>query len=133
MGDRLRYVRLFATRLGWHKLVRHRHVRADGGGPSPIEWFESHAAGDVVFQINCLPVPSAAVFAMRYRICSAWHRFDASNRSLAISESARLCEVLDRNWFSLRESRREFRAKYPQCANYSFRRLRTQGPPFELR
>ncbi len=129
-------LRQFAAMLGWHGLRELRHiVRDDAPGISSgsvIRWYESGSVDEVLLQINVSPYYHAAVYALRYRLCTGWHRFTlyVDTRKVA-PEAAKLELWLHRKWFTTIEKRREFRAKHPECCNYTWRRIRTDGLPHE--
>jgi hypothetical protein len=139
----------FAAALGWTKLRRHENlVDGERTPPQPylITWCVSGVNegnhDDLFLQINESPIGQivtyeAAVYAMRYRLCSGWHgftRFEAESEILA--EVARLDAWLHKRWFEDAVLRRQYRAAHPECAGYSWKRIQEHGPPhlsYELR
>ena len=116
--------------LGWEPPTKHQHR---GELESPIEWYESGELEDVLLQINLAPVLSACVYAMRYRICSGWHEIQyASSEVLIRGEIERLSPWLKYSWFRTASERKKYRAIHPECANYTWRRLREEGPPYSV-
>jgi len=132
----------WAGLLGWSGLERQEHVATDErfshiAGQS-IVWYLAGSYDDVAFQVNVTPSLRVAVFALRYRICSGWHAFKLHSDSVraqseAEAEADRLDAWVHSRWFVSREARRMFRARHPECAGYSWRRLREVGPPFGYR
>lgn len=130
--ERLKYL---AQLLGWRNLREHRYV-VDRDVPhlqkgQVIRFWYAGSYDDVAFQINENPPWYACVYAMRYRICTGWHRFTLHrNQSRLESEARRLREFMNCSWFAMTAKRREFRSLHPECANYTWRRLREEGPPY---
>lgn len=73
---------------------------------------------------------SAAVYAIRYRICSGSHVLSIPDKSSAIREAQRLDVWLGNHWFSDRVSRRAYRNLHPECAGYSWATLRRSHLPY---
>lgn len=121
---------------GWPGLRRLRHV-IDADVPSvlrrqAIEWYESGSMANILLQINSDPSYHAAIFAIRYRICPGWHAFSLSrSEKRQQSEAQRLESWLGRRWFESLDLRREYRRMHPECAGYSFKKLREVGPPYD--
>jgi hypothetical protein len=97
---------------------------------------EGHS-NDFFLQFNEAPpgqtvVYVGAVYAMRYRLCSGWHRFTLFGTPEAMAQEAtKLGQWLHRRWYETLPMRREFRRLHPECANYSWPRIRKQGPPYD--
>jgi hypothetical protein len=129
--------------LGWRVPLRQYQHRAplDAGHklPSVITWYEcGKATGgrqDCFLQINECPQGqtnhyAAAVYAIRFRICTGWLIFhlpfeDAELRGVA----EELSPWLQNRWFEDLIGRREFRTSHPECVGYTWTRLRQEGPP----
>lgn len=126
----------FAASLGWHDLQPHQHTLDDD---TSVVWYESgRTTGDAsqhfALQINEHPIGStdhfaAAVHCMKYRICSGFHTFSCRSIPEAQAESRRLFAWLDHGWFATPKSRQAYRVAHPECADYSWRKLREQGEP----
>jgi hypothetical protein len=107
-------------------VVRSANVRAS--------WYESSPSdgvrNDFFLQVNEAPSGQAstyvgAVYAMRYRLCSGWH--SCTLRSTAEEQAAEIAHVdawLHRRWYETAPMRREFRRLHPECAGYSWTRIR---------
>lgn len=130
----------FARALGWSRLRMFQHTLQDAPGKSKIiTWYESgfNDGGKLALflQINEHPIGTlrtynAAVYAMRYRMCTGWLPF---RLTAALqhdpNESECLAGRLHRKWFQTIEARREFRVKHPECVGYSWKRIGEIGPP----
>ncbi len=130
-----KHLQEFAAILGWPELIGYQH-RVDSPSSNYhgrlVKWYESGSLERLLFQINEQPCLCAAVFALRYRICSGWHAFDYSTRSSRIrAEAARLAPWLARCNFDGVNARRAFRIQHPECSNYSLKRVRDCGLPFD--
>ena len=130
----------FAATLGWPALRLLQHRWLDGDAPVLTTWYESGESGgfrsDYFFQINEAPAGQelsyvGAIYAMRYRICSGWHPLTlyATAEERAV-EALRVDAWLHRRWFETLAMRREFRRLHPECADYTWLRIRKQGPPY---
>jgi hypothetical protein len=129
----------FAAKLGWSELRRYQH----SGVPSSVltTWYESGESqglrSDYFFQVNECPTGQeitycGAVYAMRYRICTGWHAFELScTEGEMMEEALRLDGWLHKRWFESRELRRDFKRSHPECANYTWTKIREKGPPYE--
>jgi hypothetical protein len=127
----------FSTALGWHGIQRFHH-RFDPPDETTVVWYLAGLTGEgrtyCALQINEYPIGSSDSFAaaahlMRYGICSGFHRFDCGNLVQLKSEAARLHSWLAREWFESLEGRRAYRLKHPECAGYSWKKLRSAGEP----
>ncbi len=121
------------TLLGWGGLekftyiIPHNELVHTG---QTIVWYECGMHSSVWLQINESPSPQACVFAIRYRICTGWHRITLSNRNNNLKrESSRLHDWLSRSWFTTSRARQKFRRIHPECAGYSWRKIRSAGYP----
>jgi len=128
-------LRTFTRLLGWRNLRRNRHVVPKDEHCLPagteIIWYTCGDYDDVILQINGAPSWRAAVYAIRYGICTGWHEFTLATDVQRIgTEAQRLDQWLHRRWFSSRLRRADFRRVHPECASYSWRRLRREGPPY---
>jgi hypothetical protein len=130
----------FSAALGWPGLRIFQHRYLDGDAPVVTTWYESGESGgfrtDFFLQINEAPSGQTltyvgAVYAMRFRICSGWHPFTLYDTAEQQAVEASKVDVwLNRRWYDTLGMRREFRRLHPECANYSWARLRRQGPPY---
>lgn len=135
----------FAEALGWPDLRMFQHtIDDDVVAPQPfvVTRYESGASGgvrtDFFLQMNEAPAGQSmtyagAVDAMRYRICSGGHAFtlyDAVDEMQA--EATRVGGWLHRRGFETLAMRREFRRLHPECAGYSWPRIRQAGTPYSL-
>jgi hypothetical protein len=129
--------------LGWRsrlRLQQHRITERD----APVElqgkvitWYEAGVANgtrlDCFVQINESPqgqtlTYTGAVFAIRYRICTDWHKFRLFNNHDDLDrEAARLTKWLAWDWFASPEKRRVFREAHPEYAGHSWRTIREKG------
>lgn len=84
---------------------------------------------DIAMQVNVAPYYSACVYALRYRLFSGWRRFDPySSKQVWKYEIERLKGWLGRDFFSDAVGRRLYRSRHPECSNYSWTRIRKEGP-----
>jgi hypothetical protein len=130
----------FAAALGWHDLKAYQHRYLDGDTLVTTTWYESDTAegrrSDFFLQINHAPCADAdafvgAVYAMRYGICTGWHRFTLhTDPQLSLAEAGKIESWLHRRLFETLPMRRDFRQSHPECGGYSWRRIREQGPPY---
>jgi hypothetical protein len=73
----------------------------------------------------------AAVYAIRFRICTGWHKFRLPQDEVQARRGAeRLSPWLQSRWFNDLVGRRIFREAPPECAGYTWARLRRDGPPY---
>lgn len=126
----------FAEALGWDGLRSFSKIFNDTG--QVVVW---HEAGDANYsrthcalQINHYPLRSvdtfsAAVYGIRYRICSGWHAFACRDSCEARLEAQRLHPWLHREWFQSAERRRAYRLAHRECVGYTWKRLRDFGEP----
>ncbi len=129
---------LWTKLLGWSDLKTQEHVvknSSEGARKGKIiRWYECGSHDNVLLQINECPQYSAAVYAIRYRICTGWHIFyPYKNVSKLRKEAERLREWFWVGWFSTVQNRRAFRRRHPECARYSWRRIREEGLPHDGR
>jgi len=120
----------FCRALGWPAPRRFTREAAPGAlsdGAELIEWFEARDAG-VWLQVNRRPGWCACVYALRFRLCSGRHAFDLQPATLK-PEVARLRPWLARSWFASPEARQAYRRAHPECARYTWRKLRETGSP----
>jgi hypothetical protein len=135
-------LRSFSRKLGWKSLRIQQHFSSvddqrQFGVEPVITWYVTGQfdgkPSDFFFQINEHPIGQtetycAAVYAMRFRICSGWHTF-----RIAVDDEAELARLepwLHRRWFESLTARREYRRIHPECATYSWTRIQKDGPPF---
>ena len=72
-----------------------------------------------------------SIYAMRYRLCSGWHGLLLRESPAELEAEAMLAEQwLARRHFGSPASRRAYRELHPECAGYSWRRNREEGPPY---
>ena len=125
---------LFAKTLGWPELRQFVKTFDDLG--RTVVWFEAGNANfsrtHCALQINEHPLGSsrsftAAVHCIRYRISSGFHCFACENLREALSEAERLSPWLAREWFTSAVRRREYRLAHPECAGYTWKKLREAG------
>jgi hypothetical protein len=130
----------FVRRLGWPKLRYREHVIELTN--VEVAWYESGVSDgsrdDLFLQINECPIGQAwtyvaAVYAIRYRICTGWHsmRLTADLRCDA-SEVHRLDGWLHRRWFETSADRRQFRGLHPECSGWTWKRIRNERLPYEV-
>jgi hypothetical protein len=140
----LERIRKLVGLWGWNRQIRcykHRfvekHPQARQQG-RVLTWYEagrSMGGGDDCFlQINEYPQGQTvkyvgAVYAIRYRIFTGWHKFRLPNKDAHLEREAhRLDEWLNWNWFASIKKRREFRRLHPECTGYTWHRIAQQGP-----
>jgi len=127
-------LRLFARFLEWENLQEYRH-KAERTVPNLrkgqiIRCWCSGSYEDLALHINENPPWYACVYALRYRICTGWHwLYPYKDQRKLMREAKRLYGLLGRSWFTSAQRRREFRLIHPECADYSWSRLRKEGPP----
>ncbi len=132
-ADPLLKLEAFARRLGWGRLKRYRHTvqgsidpREDG---TIIEWYEAGKWERAFLQINTNPW-RAAVYAIRYRLCSGWYEFRFPNFTrMAESEAERLQSYLAARWFRTPTTRRKYRLMHPECTGWTWKRIREREQP----
>ena len=122
--------------LGWFNLKAEEHVVAvDVRGAHKgqrVRWYYCGSYDDIVLHVNENPIWHAAVYAVRYRIHTGWHRFYPYRSTVRLrKEAKRLKEFLYADWFFTIEQRRAFRLRHPECTGYTWRRLRLEGPPYD--
>jgi hypothetical protein len=127
----------FAAALGWSDLRMCEHRGSGEEAGVATTWYESGPSdgvrNDFFLQITEAPSGQAltyvgAVYAMRYRLCSGWHPFTL--RWTAEEQAAEVAQVdvwLHRRWYETAPMRREFRRLRPECAGYSWTRIRREG------
>jgi hypothetical protein len=138
-------LRRVARLLGWRSPIRrYQHRVREKEAPPKLQgttltWFEVGTATggrhDCFLHINESPPGQTityigAVYAIRYRICTGWHKFrlfaDADDFE---REALRLREWLAWEWFASPEKRRVFRRAHPMSTGYSWRAIRERGLP----
>jgi hypothetical protein len=136
-------LRRFARELGWSKLKEYQGLATYDASakkkPHLITWYESGqakgSATDFFLQINECPIGQtknycAAVYAIRYRICTPWRDFKLfRSETRIVNEAERLREWLQRDWFETPGKRKQFRALHPECVGYSWKQIRAVGLP----
>ncbi len=130
----------FAAILGWLGLRIYHHRCPQGDDSILTTWYESGVAeggrSDLFLQFNEIPTGQSltyvgAVYAMRFRICSGWHPFTLYDDARMVAEATRMECWLHREWFETVAMRREYRRLHPECADYSWQRIRESGPPYD--
>jgi hypothetical protein len=120
--------------LGWPDLVLAEH-RINGEAVAGLDdnivrWYYHETPDGVMFQINEMPTWCAAVYAVRYRICTGWHEFVLYDEKLLLEQEAdRLRSLLHIDWFTSFERRQVFRSIHPECTGYTWKRIREAGLP----
>ncbi|MCE9545808.1 MAG: hypothetical protein K8T25_09870 [Planctomycetia bacterium] len=137
-SNRLARVRTFAHALGWSDVRECRHTFPKDIQPQypykTLVWFEVGEFPDCFLQINLRGGWKAAVYAVKYRICTGWHPFVLGRTEKRLTrEAERLNEWLALAWFSSPAKRRKFRLLHPECANYSWPKIRREGVPIRQR
>jgi hypothetical protein len=122
-----------ASLLGWPRLTRWQHRIREGVGDHSeqvVVWYDGGSVDDVLYQINLAPWPHAGVYAVRYRLCTGWHRVRSlKNSAMVKAEAMRLEEWLHARWFTTVEGRRAFRRLHPDASGWSWRRIREGKVP----
>jgi len=124
--------------LGWQTpLELHQHCSDPKSKDTVITWYESGISTggrqDLFLQINEHPQGQtktyvAAVFAIRYRICTGWHAFDLPDDDKRLEALAnRLSPILSWHWFDTLDRRREFRRLHPEMTGHSWRTIGESG------
>lgn len=121
--------------LGWPTVIEHRHVVArtvpNLRKGQVIRFWYYGDYDTLALHINENPPWYACVYALKYRICTGWHKFyPYKNEDRLRREASRLSEFLSYSFFCTPVQRREFRRRHPECAGYSWRKLREDGPPY---
>lgn len=120
-----------ADLLGWDDLQKRRHEMPSEAVAEEIVWYETAPlVKGVYLQINVIPDLRAAVYAIRYRICSGWHQFELCDDSEKLElEAQRLGTWCHRSWFESVARRRQYRQLHPECSNWTWKRVREERPP----
>lgn len=129
-----------AAALGWQPLRRCHTTHEDGANQKLVTWYESALCEgrrlDCFLQINELPIGqeeqfSGAVYAPRFRLCSGWHVFRLPGRTVAeVAEG--LSSWLCQSHFSTSLARRKYRLVHPETVGYSWARINSAGPPYQI-
>jgi hypothetical protein len=131
-------LRTFARRLGWSPL-RCRQQRFEDQKPLTTWYVSGNNDGSrnaMFLQINECPIGqtaayTAAVYAIRYRICSGWHAVRLNKDSDQIRDEAeRLDPWRHHRWFQSVANRRQYRIAHPECTGWSWKRVRHERPPY---
>ena len=124
---------LWAACLGWNGLERWESPDDE----MPFVWYESGIttgrSDHFAFHINVGRMPRdecrAAVYAVRYRLVSGWHDFTLYHTESEIAgEAQRSAAWLHKDCFLSLAKRREYRMNHPECAGYSWKRIREERP-----
>lgn len=128
-----------AFKLGWPRLRLRQHVFDDG---KTIAWYVAgNAEGsrhDLFLQINECPIGqtvtyTAAVYAVRYGLCSGWHSVTLStDPTHNDAEVKRVDAWLHRRWFDTLAGRRQYRSRHPECTGWSWSRIARERLPYEV-
>jgi hypothetical protein len=94
-----------------------------------VFWYESGDRDSHVLQVNTYPHWYAAVFAIRFRIFTGWHRipklpvkrFPKSQMQLAV-------ELFHTCRFDTVAGRRRYRKDHPETAGFTWAKIRALGP-----
>ncbi len=135
----------FIRFLGWRSRLRmHQHFVEDHAPMQQrrkviITWYEAGKStggrDHCCLQINeasrgQIAIYEASVYAIRYRICTGWHRFRLYCADDKLRQEAeRLEDWLHWHWFASLEGRRTFRQAHPESAAYTWTKIRNEGPP----
>lgn len=98
------------------------------------EWSSNCNSDDIFMQINLDNATKGGlrmcVFAIRYRICTGWHRFTAHTApAKRRKEATRLSPFFEASHFINPKNRRNYRMTYPQSYGYTWKRVREEGVP----
>jgi hypothetical protein len=120
--------------LGWSNLRVDRHVIRETRPRQVIRWYYIGSEDSILLQINENPPWHAAVYAIRYGLCTGCHKFfPYEDIGRLRKEAERLGEFLSFEWFATPMKRREFRVRHPECARYTWSRIRKEGVPYRYR
>jgi len=107
-----------------------------------ITWYESGnndgSRSDLFLQINESPIGqtatyAAAVYAIRYHICTGWHSMKLGPNAQPLdSEVERLDSWLHRRWFESLANRQQYRMMHPECTGWSWKRIRHERLPYDV-
>lgn len=123
----------FYADLGWPRPKRFSLTlpRSERRQPlvEKIFWYESGDRDSYVLQVNTYPKWYAAVFAIRFRIFTGWHkipklpamRFPKSQLDLAI-------ELFHASHFASVTGRRQYRIDHPESMGFTWTKIRALGP-----
>lgn len=111
----------FANIWGWPPLKRCHHVMQNDG--EVIVWWESKNNDDLFLQVNVQTQVEngflACVYACRYRICSGWYPFVASQDDRDNNaEAERLRDSLHFDRFATGKSRTAYRKQFPHAIGF---------------
>ena len=130
----------FVEQLGWHGLRIQESVSPPAhsipDGLSRYFYTIGEMDDGLYVQINPKPefhprLFAMSVYAMRYRICSGWHAFLLPpTSSVQNEELAKIEPWTGHARFDSQSARRDYRQRHPECAGYSWRRIRSEGPPY---
>lgn len=138
-------IAIFSEQLGWGVPQAYQHTIPGEKQSEQLVWYEAGDIGnprtDLFLQINELGPEvqnhsfSAAVYAPRYRICTGWQIIElkGSTEELVVKEAERLNDWLHKKNFLTLNSRRDFRLRHPETADYSWPKIREYGPPYFVR
>lgn len=130
MARVLQRLQRVATQLGWGSLTVCEHIHA----PQRIRWYEA-GEDECGLMITQAPLGqdetfAACVFAIRYRLCSGYHLFPLPSAAFAATHQPRLHLWLAQSWFEDLDARRSYRRAHPECAGFTWRRLRECQAPY---
>jgi hypothetical protein len=134
MKDDFERLARLAKLLGWPKLQAHEHALNEEDTAKlnlqTIRWYTSEIHESFFLQFNVMPSWCGCVYAINYRLCSGWHTFGLFDDDVLMKKEAeRLGNYLAFDWVSTLSKRREYRLLHPQCAKYSYKRIRNEGFP----
>lgn len=136
--DAYERLKVFCANLGWQNLALNRSPMANEESKlARLEDFfftVGEMDSSLYVQINPQPKQHArlfaiSVYAMRYRLCTGWHGFMLDRNWRAESES--VGKWVSATHFCSPQNRKLFRVAHPECAGYSWSRIRDDGPPYE--
>ena len=134
------WLRTFTRQLGWSRLRSNQHLLEER--KQLVRWYQSGdsncSRNNLFLQINECPIGqtatyTAAVYAIRYRICTGWHSLELGPDAHHLErEVERLDHWLHRRWFDSPANRREYRKMHPECSGWSWKRIRHESLPYEV-
>jgi len=139
-----RALQRIAAYWGWSELRRElvSYVDEQSGKRRTVVYYVSgqndwRLPAPLYLQINQCPIGqlrqySVAVYALGYRICSGWYCFRLSEQHADQARISALSDLVGRSHFDTVESRRAFRKNHPECAGYSWPKIRRYGTHYEI-
>ena len=120
-------LRMYAASLGWNALTKHAISvphRIGKQPPTRITWFQSYLPNDAFLQINLLPRPQAAVYALKFRLFTGWRPIPTPKRPPRPADNR--LDRLHAKWFQTPAARAQFRTRYPECAGFTWDRVASE-------